>query len=184
MRSKVAVIERSSAVVRAPLVLNLADHLVCALVSGGIDAQLQVLVYATVKAQFEHLEQRRHVCYSPRLDSTCYSSVVLWHMYLGNREYFAYINLTLSCTIRRWIAKKRYFHFAFLSHERSKLAHRQMMVRSLSTARKYCLRFHTTACSKWIRAIFIVTRHIPALVHNARQLPYHTQFPALLTSSN
>ena len=101
MRSKVAVIERSSAVVRAPLVLNLADHLVCALVSGGIDAQLQDLVYAPVKAKLEHFGAT-----TPRLLSSAAKHLaLLWlrlcHLHLGNSDYFACKNLPLFCTIRR-----------------------------------------------------------------------------------
>ena len=56
--------------------LILACHLVCALISSGIDTRYLDLVYAPVKAQLEHLEQRRYACYSPRLVSTYYSSIV------------------------------------------------------------------------------------------------------------
>ena len=164
--------------------LILACHLVCALISSGINTRYLDLVYAPVKAKLEHLVQRRHACYHPRLNiSRYYGSVYVICIWAT-----ATILLVKICHFfaqsgdeSQW---RRHFHNPFLSHDRSILAYRQMLTRSLSTARKRCLRSHATTHNKQIREIFIVTRHIPALVHKARQHPYHTQFPALFTSSN
>ena len=48
--------------------LILACHLVCALISSGINTRYLDLVYAPVKAKLEHLVQRRHACCHPRLN--------------------------------------------------------------------------------------------------------------------
>ena len=82
--------------------LILACHLVCALISSGINTRYLDLVYAPVKAKLEHFGAT-----TPRLLSSAAKHLaLLWlrlcHLHLGNSDYFACKNLPLFCTIRRW----------------------------------------------------------------------------------
>ena len=130
--------------------LILACHLVCALISSGINTRYLNLVYAPVKAKLEHFGAT-----TPRLLSSAAKHLaLLWlrlcHLHLGNSDYFACKNLPIFAQSGDETQWRRHFHNPFLSHDRSILAHRQMLTRSLSTARKHCLRFHATTHNKQI----------------------------------